>query len=234
MNTCHECGNEYKRISTHWSASNCQHPPLTDHQHEVLTGLVLGDGCVSHKDSGKHPHFQMNMITEEYLEHLSDNVFPTVGHDVYFNRTAEESAKAHRKDGFNPSASAKDYSDLYQFKLIPHPELQKYRDWYSSGSKVFPENIELTPMTLKHYFAGDGSYYDKDKRAKITLCNERGNKNKIVKMFERAGFNDFTWSTAEMPGGRAVDARVRFGVEGTENFFDYIGSPLPGFEYKWK
>jgi len=175
----------------------------------------------------------MQMITKEYLEHLSDNVFPIVGHDVFLSKTAEESAKRHRNTGFNPEADTEDYSDLYQFKLMPHPELQQYREWYSSGSKVFPEDIELTPTTLKQYYVGDGDFYSKDYIAKIVLSNERDNREKIMDMFKRAGFNDFSWSRVEMPGDRKDDARIRFGVEGTKNFFDYVGGAPPGFEYRW-
>jgi len=118
---------------------------------------------------------------------------------------------------------------------MSHPDLQKYVAWYSTGDKLFPKDLELTPTALKHYFAGDGCLCE-GLYARMSICNERSNKDKIAKIFETAGLTDFYWSENERKGEReGYKASIKFTAAGTENFFDYIGrDPLPGFEYKWK
>jgi hypothetical protein len=39
---CHDCGKWYKKIGTNWSMSDYSHPPITDKQHKIITGLLMG------------------------------------------------------------------------------------------------------------------------------------------------------------------------------------------------
>ena len=231
--TCHECGNEYVSVAQHWVRSSCNRKPMSEHQIEVAKGLTLGDGHVRRTESQTRPCLSVKMINKEYLEYLSDNVFPVLGGDVRLTETARESAERAKESGFSEVASEERYSDLHRFRVMCHPDLEQYLDWYSSGSKVFPADLELTPTALKHYFVGDGSFSEDRPSLIINITNEKENGTKIQNMFERAGFEDFVWYTQEGPGYSEY-ACVRFRQSGIENFFDYIGrDPLPGFEYKF-
>ena len=46
---CPECGEKFKGIDTHWYKSSCNYPPISQHQKEVIIGLLMGDdsrrGC---------------------------------------------------------------------------------------------------------------------------------------------------------------------------------------------
>jgi len=231
--TCHECGNEYVSVAQHWVRSNCNRQQMTEHQSEVAKGLVLGDGYVRKTESQTRPCLTVKMINKEYLGYLSNNVFPTLSSDVRLAETAGESAKRARDSGFSENADVKNYSDQYKLRVMCHPDLEQYFQWYASGSKVFPEDLELTPVALKHYFVGDGSFAEERPSIIINITNEKENAKKIKRIFERAGFSDFVWYRQDGEGYEEY-AGVRFREQGIENFFDYIGrEPLPGFERKW-
>lgn len=230
MDTCHECGDEYKRIAQHWQRSDCKYQDLSEHQHKVITGFLMGDGSLSSKN--KNPYVQTGMTTKDYLIYLSEEILPVCSGDVNMGRTAAECAQRDRESGFRPNAKEEEYSDMYRWNTMCHPELKRYESWYRTGEKAFPENIELTPTVLKHWFVCDG-YLANGKYAGISLNNEGDNEKKITDMFNRAGLTDFFWSGPNLDKGD-FRAFVRFRAEGTENFFDYIGSPLPGFAYKWR
>jgi len=191
----------------------------------------MGDGNL-HRPS-KEPAVRVKMISERYLNYLSENVFPLLSGNVRKDTKAEESAKHCRNTGFSPKAKPKNYSDLYSWRTMCHPGIQKYVKWYSSGSKVFPENIKLTPTTLKHWFISDGDFDQEKGRARIAAANERENQDKVSSLLRWAGFDDFGWSTYASQGNYGDAARIYFNKEGTKWFFRYIGNSLPGFEYKW-
>jgi len=196
----------------------------------------MGDGCVRrYGDGNERPFVQVTNTSEKYLQHLSSEVFPVLSTEPTLFKTAEEAAKDARKSGFRTDAEASNYSTQYQWWTKSHPEIRTYGSWYSSGSKVFPESIKLTPTTLKHWFVGDGTFYNKGTRKRVTIAlnNERENRQKIENMFEWAGFEDFTWTRCDNQSGHGGQAAMNLNKKGTKWFFRYIGDPLPGFERKW-
>jgi len=230
VDLCHWCGNEYKEIGKHWAWSGCDYERFSDHQHEIITGLLLGDGGLNWVNS--NPYVQVGMTAPNYLEYLSTKKFPTLSGGVALIQTAEECATRDRKSGFNPAADKEDYSDLYKWQTMSHPDLQRYKSWYSTGSKVFPSKIELTPTALKHWYCGDGSLR-RGSTPLISLSNEYGNEDKIVQIFNRAGFTDFRLE--RRAESSSVDLlQIVFSGNSSERFFNYVSSPPPDFAYKWK
>ena len=229
-NECHECGGEYQKIGSHWSQSVCEYPEFSNRQHETITGILMGDGYLATRN--RFPDMRINMIAKTYLEYLSDDVFTNCSGDVGVKRTAKESAKQSRENGFHPSADVEDYSTLYFLNLVTHPGLQKYKSWYSGGSKVFPEDIELTPTVLRHWYCCDGSI-QKNAYPRISLCNEYENREKIEDMFQGAGLVDFRWYGPHYGDEGRVKAGIQFREKGARNFFRYVGEAPPGFGRKW-
>jgi len=224
---CHNCGEKFDMVAVHWSKTDCSHPPVSEWQHEVLTGLVLGDAHVSCPGRRKYPSVCLQMSCKRYLNYLSERAFPVLSNQVTLANTAEQQARNDHESGFNRGAGAEDYSDSYWLSFTSHPDMERYKEWYSTGQKVFPPDLELTSTVLKHWFVGDGSFCWQHGTAVISLSNEGDNENKIVNMFRNVGLTDFNWYNNENM------AEVRFRKGGTENFYDFIGDPLPGFEYKW-
>jgi len=181
---CSQCGREFKGIGNHWQmSSQCDYPPLTQKQREVAVGFMMGDGCIDKKDEN-NPSIQTKMITNKYLEHI-DKIFGILGTGVRLMLTAEESAQRNRDNGFRPDAQAENYSDVYGWRSRNHPEFEEFVEWYSEGKKVWPENIELTPTVLKHWYCGDGHWNNSSShnRIQISMSNELENTGKVDKMF---------------------------------------------------
>jgi len=219
---CPNCGESgFSQIGRHWSSDRCSHPSLTQKQKEITTGLLLGDGSIGRRISG-NPSVQVKMITEKYLQYI-DQEFGVLGLGVDKINTAKEQAELNRDSGFHTDAKEENYSDVYQWTTRRHPEFSTWEDWYSSGEKVWPHDIELTPTVLKHWYCGDGRYHNYSSDSiQIATVNEINNETKIKDMFERQGFD-----------ARVSSAWIQFTNEESDRLWRYMGDPLPGFEYKW-
>ena len=223
MAQCPNCGEEYARLGTHWAFNSSHRPELTQKQLEITTGLLMGDGWID--PNGKNFYLLTSMISPNYLEYL-DNIFGCLGTGVRLEKTAAESAKRNRDSGFRPNAKEENYSDLYTFQTRSHPKFNEFRDWYATGEKVWPENIELTPTVLKHWYVGDGHYDDKNTNNYISIgmYNEIENTEKVSQYFTNVGLPE--------PSNYTADEAV-WTVEDSYTLWDYMGEPLPDFEYKW-
>lgn len=231
--TCLNCGDEYEQIGVHWSSGNvCYEPQMDDKLFEILVGNLMGDGCIDKTD--KNPNLLCEMANQEYLEFL-DSLFGVFSTSVRLSCTAEEAAKNNRERGFRPNADSDNYSDKYVFRTRNLSQLSSLADWYSSGEKVFPESLELTPTVLKHWYVGDGHYSLKEESNRgnivIAMNNERENKEKIENYFQDIGVEVGRWR--EYDAGDYIDCAAVFHADETEQLFEYMGEPLPGFEYKW-
>ena len=202
-------------------SSDCSHVSLSKNQREIITGLLMGDGNISR--NGVNPYLRCKMISENYL-HYIDNEFGVLGRGVSQILTASESAEQVRESGFYTDADAADYSDVYKWCTVSHPEIQDFADWYSSGEKVFPKSLNLTPTVLKHWYCCDGHYTN---NIQIAMSKESNNKDKIDELFENSGLP----KPSNYNGRKNCDAV--FTVDDSHELWQYMGEPLPDFEYKW-
>ena len=171
MVECPECGEEDQKLGLHWYYSPSHRPELTQKQLEITTGLLMGDGSISKQS--KNCYLQLQMISPKYLEYL-DNIFACLGTGVSLVETAYESAKNDRDGKFSPNIKEENYSDVYGWGTRSHPKFNEFREWYETGEKIWPEDIELTPTVLKHWYVGDGHYdnHSTHNRIIITMSNE--------------------------------------------------------------
>jgi len=231
MVKCPECGEEYKSLGNHWSWNLSHRPELTQKQLEVTKGLLMGDGSIN--NSGKNYRLETIMVSQNYLKYL-DNVFGCLGTGVSLYKTAAKNAKENRNSGFSSSAKEQNYSDLYQWRTRKHPRFNQFYDWYSSGEKVWPKDIELTQTVLKHWYVGDGDYDNSGKNdyMRITMSNETENIGKVSQYFTNAGLpkpSNYSIRENDYTGY----CRAKWTVEDSYELWDYMGEPLPDFEYKW-
>lgn len=220
---CFSCDYEGTRrgLGSHYGCKPDHRPKLSDKQHQIITGLLMGDGHINR--SSTTPRLRAEMVNEDYLHYLDDE-FPHISCGVNLSRTAKQQSKKHIETGFNQNASQESYSDCYWWETMCHDGLQTYADWYKSGEKVFPEDLELTPMVLKHWYVCDGSF---NGYIQIYLDNEKSNKKKIESYFSNIIYDNIRWD--EQKGHTAIN----FTKEDSNKIFEYIGGPLPGFRYKW-
>jgi hypothetical protein len=233
MEECPECGKEYKNLGQHWRYSPPHRPELTQKQLEITTGLLMGDGYIY--ANTKNAELRVEMISSNYLEYL-DNIFGCLGRGLSMTLTAVESAKNNRDTGFSPNAKEENYSDVYQWETRVHPKFNEFREWYSSGKKVWPEDIELTPTVLKHWYVGDGHYHNSrsHNHIQISVSNEVKNTEKVFKYFSNVGLpQPSNHHISEQIKSENKKCDIVWGIEESYELWDYMGEPLPDFEYKW-
>lgn len=230
-NICPKCGDRFKSLGHHWRYRNSHRPDLSDEQMEILTGMVMGDATV-HRPNG-NAHIACEMINHKYLDYI-DTKFPLLSQGVKKKHTAEQSANRARQSGFRPNANPDNYSDMYYWSCKAHPQLNEFKEWYTAGSKTWPKDIKLTPITLKHWYCNDGSLEVRGNNISLSigLSNEADNKDKVNSMFNTVGLPKPSWNDyTDVEGYR--NAQIYFGVEESRELLSYMGEPLPGFKYKW-
>lgn len=233
MVECPECGNEYEQVGIHWSRGSCSYPSFSGHQREIITGLLMGDGNICRFNDNSNPLIESGMISENYLKYVDDE-FGILGNGVTVYKTAEESANKARDRGFSRNAKVENYHNMYRWRSRNHPELQEFSNWYSSGSKVWPDNIKLTPTVLKHWYCGDGHWENSgtSNRIRIGMSNEHKHTDKVDDMFRQVELpkpNNYNINKYESH----THCEALFTVEQSKKLWEYMGEPLPDFEYKW-
>ena len=220
---CHQCGNIYKQVAQHWSIGSCNWPLYTGKQWDILVGSVMGDGCVNHYGSGPtNPCVEIYNTNYDYLKYISKQ-FPVMMDGVVLKETAEQSSQYDRDSGWNPGADSDDYHDYYRIRTSCDERLKRLGNWYSSGKKVFPDNIELTPTIARHWYCQDGSRSHNIRRVNIHSVNESERGKNIISIFESVGFEVYYESDV-----------IQFSVDESERFLEWISPAPDGMEYKWR
>lgn len=192
----------------------------------------MGDGSLH--ASSKNACIVVEMSSPNYLDYLSKK-FPQLSTEPSLKHSSEESAARARESGFRPDAQAKNYQKMYLWNTRRHPYLNNFEEWYGENGKTWPENLKLAAKTLKHLYVGDGSIEDKNGaglRLHIAMNNERHNKEKVESYFKEAGLPAPDYWCENNAGG-VERCKARWYKENALKLFDYMGDPLPGFEYKW-
>lgn len=170
----------------------------------------MSDGSIER--GSKNPTLSFGMTNERYLEYL-DDLFGVLGTGV----------KERERQSDN-------WETLYWWNTRRHPDLTEYEHWYDSGKKVWPSDIDLTPTVLKHLYAGDGSWSNKNgsDHIRIAMWNEVDNTDKVDDMFKRADLPaPMNYSITD------TSCTAIWSVSQSRQLWEYMGEPLPGFEYKW-
>lgn len=227
MTECPTCGEEFQRLGTHWNYNESHRPAFTEEQHEILTGLLMGDGTIYKKSPDHTPNFRVSLIVPEYLQWL-DQTLGCLSTGVRLKSTAEQSCGSCN---LSDNEDASDYSDVYRVATRSHPELERYQDWYSTGEKVFPKDIRLTPTILTHWYISDGNW--RDNRIRIGMSNEINHRDRIEQLFEMIDLPVSRWDISERNDSSMRCCAV-FNKATAEQMFEYMNDAPAGFEYKFK
>lgn len=224
--SCPKCGREYSNlgIGHHWRQSNCNQPKLSGRQKDIVTGILMGDGCIERRESGSI--LTIGMINKKFLECL-DSKFGILSTGVRKRSTAKESALSAVNSGFRPNAVEENYHDVYTLRTRVLSDIDEFQEWYSSGEKVFPE-IKFNPLLVKMWYCCDGGLsISKNGKASLQIrCkNESSRIERLYKSFSNVGFEPTITNSR---------TRLAFSVDDTDELLNWMGNPAPGFEYKWK
>ncbi len=124
----------------------------------VINGSLLGDACIK-IDKGKYFTFQYTAKDKKFLENLK-KIFGAYEIRCWITEN-------------NPDI----YQLCFYINTCPYPEFMHLREkWYKKQNgktqKILPEDLELTPTTLFHWYIGDGCLVRRknDENRVPTLC----------------------------------------------------------------
>lgn len=219
---CPECGQWCKRLGTHWNYNEDHRPSLTNHQREIIKGSLLGDGSYA---PSKSCFEWNNNTTLPYLKWVKDQ-FGSLVSDILFSQTPKE-ARIAIQQSFGKSC---DCMGGFTLRTRSHPELTFCEDWGRGENTYFSDNLTLTPMMVKIWYASDGSLNYKEgdfSHISITNWNQIDRVEYLTSLFKDIGFDVGISSN-----------KISISVSQTERFFEYIGEPFTdsdaGFKYKWQ
>jgi hypothetical protein len=224
---CPECGESYRRLTQHWAmSSSCSYPALPERWLGLLTGILMGDGTIHDPPSAANTRVDVCNICVTFLQWV-DEKLEWLSNGVTLHRTSDEIRAENARSDLNRISSLDyDIRDQYVLTTRRHPALNRYRHWYDS-EKRYPAEQDLRPAVLKQWYVCDGHLLwgtEGHRRPQVWLAveNERDRPGVIEGLFD---------TTPISPSFRS--GRVMLTSDETEDFFEYIGDPVPGFEYKW-
>lgn len=192
------------------------HIDISKELYEVLTGEMLGDGCL--KCTGKSAYFSYgtsNIVYRDYLMNRLKDLGLEIGDTWHYTNT--------RSDEYQ----------LYGFYTKSYVELMDiYNQWYTNEpKKKILAQVELTPTIVKHWYVGDGTLdHDKLKdtyRIYIFTCIFSQEENQLLAdKLSLIGMPTRVGHVRHYPC-------LRISSMATFEFLNYIGEPVPGYEYKW-
>ncbi len=137
-------------------------PSLTERQHEVLVGFLLGDGCLYRYKKYRHgkyePHLSIGRQAGDkaYLQH----------NFLLFREFCNQTNI--RIHGVYDKRTQKTY-DKCNFSTRPSSAFRPYHDNWYDNVKRLPEKLELTPLTCAIWFCDDGSVLLNKKTNRLRL-----------------------------------------------------------------
>ena len=179
-----------------------------------INGELLGDGCITMRSSIAAA-FSYSSKYLEYIKYVSDTLW-------YFGIVRTGRIREHYHEKFNKWSYHYMSRSYYELRLL-------HELWYPSGIKEVPRSIELTSLTCRQWYIGDGTlYHRKGHTPHITLFT--------------CAFKDSTvyWLVRQLAliGIQATRDNTRNSVSislySTKDFLTYIGEcPVECYRYKW-
>jgi hypothetical protein len=178
---------------------------------QILTGLLLGDGhCEKYKDISAR--FSIPMTNKEFLKWVNRNL-------DWLSLGVKEFREAGERKMFGTTADCK---EMWSVRTPRHKGLRSFRDnWYvDKWEKRFPEGLELTPLVAKVWYCCDGSIGGNADRICFVSTAQSDRKEYFSKLFPYEIYQR--------------NGLIILSTEDSFDMLDWMGKPLPGFEYKWR
>jgi hypothetical protein len=181
---------------------------LTNNQHQILIGSLLGDGSMG----GKFSYFSITQSAKhkEYLEFLHKELEP-FSNDIKEISNTTITSKNIIKVNKSFTFDTITYSDISEYKKI----------FYPNGKKIVPNNIyELLDTTaLVHWYLQDGSS-DKDSRW-CCLCTQ-GFTTLEVETLVNVLYKKFNIKSHIQLTGTKKQPIIKMGAKGYEDLHNIV------------
>jgi len=194
--------------------AKANHCNLSQKAKQWIDGELLGDGCL-YSQSEYSARFRYSSKYFEYIQYISD-ILKSFG--------IKQLGKINKYYHKEMDCYSYNYSSLYYKELLAIK-----KRWYPKGNKIISMDIELTPLTLRQWYIGDGCLgHPKNRNPSIVLytCGFLiKDVEWLKKQLNKLGFK----STR-----RNCDNSIHISTHSTKDFLDYIGKcPVKCYQYKW-
>lgn len=203
-----------------------KHITINNYIQQILDGVMISDGYYEKGGSTKSSRLMMiqSLKQKEWVDFLEDT-FRKNGIDskTYFHTT-----KAFGKEYSQYGLATKGYVEF----------LDERKRWYPKGKKVIPQDIDLTPLMLAHWYMGDGCLHIGDKKRKkkyyrLFFCTESFKPNDVLflknKLNKEYNYNFITFNYCNS---------LRLENNHQEEIKDFLLKTNPYkiscFDYKWR
>lgn len=185
----------------------------------------MGDGNVRANGNNKTSLFRLKMKNLPFLDYLK-NLLDNMANSLVLECDKETALQYSQNSDKRKDSNIDNMSNYYTLYFVSHPFFSKLNEWYSSGKKRFPSELNLNKTILKYWYICDGNLHWRSSSQKcnvrIGCSNEMDRRDFIERILKEVGFNVSMHSHS-----------ANFSSLDTTRFFKYIGKSLPGFEYKW-
>lgn len=219
---CPACYGRYENLSAHFTMSSvCSGPDITDHQHELLSGLLLSGAYLRESESDDAAQLQLASTETAYLEWVADEL------GWLANPIREDVSESEAREQFENWTNRDDLSDYninasYLLTTRMHAGIaEQYRGWFEDPAAQLAQ-FEPTPLRCKLVFARRGSARQ---RSNGTTRIHIHHGHIPLKHRELAEF--FYEFTPQHGGDNTIT------LTDAARFLAYIGDPIPGCEGRW-
>jgi len=201
---CYDCGDEYKSVGQHYQQNESCTYPDITDRQRKIITGLLMGDAT----------MERNGINPALVAYNKNSVF---------QGWVWQELKGLR------SRVMKNSNDVWCVRTWSHPGLQEWAGWYKSGDKRFPEELNLTPLIAKVWYCCDGGlsfggHYTTHATPSFGVTNEKDRLDFIKSLFD------------DVPVQVRTESRgiVAISADDRDSFLEWMGDPLPGFEYKWE
>ena len=192
-----------------------QNISLSDEQRQIIKGLLMGDGCITRRNSNSiNPTFRITMANEKFINWLYEKLKPIA------------SGVVRRKGKYADTLENTQYTvNTYSHKLFSN-----FANWYVNGQKRWPLSEEFTELELKMLYVTDGSIVNENVESpsiKISAINESDRRSQVLEMFERDFGIEINWHKSS----KHVRGNIYIPSEYCNIMWEQ--NAPPGFKYKW-
>jgi hypothetical protein len=142
-------------------------------------------------------------------------------------KSADQAAKERmERDDVTWELTKENFNAIYGTRTRRLPYFRKFLNWSDGEQKRYPDNLELTPAITKFWYVSDGTVnWMRDYSARVAFAcqNEQDRPTYIRDLFSQAGL--------EVKRNQHM---YYLSVEESRQLLEWMGDPVPGYEYKWE
>lgn len=184
---------------------------LSTQEIQIIEGLLLGDGGIY--PNPKTCNLVIGSVHKDYIEFLQNNL------KLLHNKNINMSHRNSREKPFY-SCRSKNNKALESFR----------KNWYKDQKQV-PTNFIISPLSLLHWFIGDGTI----SKNHIQFCTDSFNLDSIQILDTQINSLNIETTITQVKNRRSNGYRINiYKKQSRDLFYNYIGeSPTKSFLYKW-